>query len=118
METKQNPYQSSARNTSCGNRITQSPGRRNGLAGLHKTSICYALTGLVAFVIPSTVYAYVGPGAGITAIGSVLALLAGILFAIIGFVWYPLKRLFRSISKKSEGNIAGTPDKQDTKENS
>ena len=51
---------------------------------------------LAAFFAPATAFAYVGPGAGITAIGSVLALLLGILLAIVGFLWYPLKRFMRS----------------------
>ena len=38
-------------------------------------------------------HAYIGPGAGISAIGSLLALGAAVLLAIVGFVWYPLKRL-------------------------
>ncbi len=46
--------------------------------------------------VSTEVAAYVGPGAGITAIGSILALLGGILLAVIGFAWYPLKRFFRS----------------------
>ena len=41
-------------------------------------------------------YAYIGPGAGLTAIGTVLALGAAILLAIVGFVWYPVKRLRQS----------------------
>lgn len=39
------------------------------------------------------VYAYVGPGAGLSAIGSLLALGLALLAAFIGFIWYPLKRL-------------------------
>ena len=39
-------------------------------------------------------YAYVGPGTGLSALGSFLALVAGVIIAILGFVWYPLKRLF------------------------
>jgi hypothetical protein len=39
--------------------------------------------------------AYVGPGAGLTAIGSALALVAAIFLAIVGFVWYPIKRLIK-----------------------
>lgn len=38
--------------------------------------------------------AYVGPGAGITAIGTVFALIGAAVLAIVGFVWYPIKRLF------------------------
>ena len=41
-------------------------------------------------------YAYIGPGAGLTAIGTVLALGAAIILAIVGFVWYPVKRLRQS----------------------
>lgn len=39
--------------------------------------------------------AYVGPGAGLTAIGTVLALIGAVLLGIFGFVWYPIKRLLR-----------------------
>lgn len=50
---------------------------------------------LMGFWSPFEASAYIGPGAGISAIGSLLALLAAILFAVIGFVWYPIKRLWR-----------------------
>jgi hypothetical protein len=40
-------------------------------------------------------WAYIGPGAGLSAIGSLLALLAAIFLAIFGFVWYPIKRLLK-----------------------
>ncbi len=43
----------------------------------------------------SPALAYVGPGAGLTAIGTVLALVAALLLAIVGFVWYPIRRLRR-----------------------
>jgi len=36
--------------------------------------------------------AYIGPGAGITVIGSALALLGAIVLLIVGFAWYPIKR--------------------------
>ena len=41
--------------------------------------------------------AYVGPGAGLTAIGSLLALLSAVVLGIIGFLWYPVKRLMRRL---------------------
>jgi hypothetical protein len=50
---------------------------------------------------PSVAHAYVGPGAGLTAIGTVLALMAAVLFAIVGFVWYPVKRLLKRQSVKA-----------------
>lgn len=58
---------------------------------------------IVALVLlmPSLAHAYIGPGAGITAIGSLLALVGAVLLAVIGFVWYPIKRLRRSRAKKA-----------------
>lgn len=50
--------------------------------------------------------AYVGPGAGLSAIGVLLALIGAIALAIVGFVWYPLKRLFR----KAVPGKSGTDD--------
>ena len=37
--------------------------------------------------------AYMGPGAGLAFIGSLLALIAAIAVGAMGLVWYPLKRL-------------------------
>ena len=47
---------------------------------------------------PEPVAGYVGPGAGLTVIGAAVALVAGIVFSIFGFVWYPVKRLLRRSS--------------------
>ena len=46
-------------------------------------------------LIPDPAAAYIGPGAGLTAIGTVLALVGAIILAIFGFVWYPIKRYMR-----------------------
>jgi hypothetical protein len=50
----------------------------------------------VTLFSPSVALAYVGPGAGISAIGSVIALVGALLMAIIGFVWYPVKKMLRA----------------------
>ena len=50
----------------------------------------------------TTAIAYVGPGAGLSAIGSVLALLGAALLLIVGFVWYPVKRMLRKKKNKAE----------------
>jgi hypothetical protein len=42
---------------------------------------------------PEPAWAYIGPGAGISMIGTVLALLGAIVLAITGLLWYPIKRL-------------------------
>lgn len=65
------------------------------------------VTGVGAMVLagvggaPTAAVAYVGPGAGLTAIGSALALVGGILLAVVGFVWYPVKRLRARLRRKA-----------------
>ena len=49
--------------------------------------------GLLALSDPAL--AYMGPGAGLTMIGSLVALVSAILVGIFGFIWYPLKRLLK-----------------------
>ena len=46
-------------------------------------------------VLPHDAFAYIGPGTGLSALGTLLALIASAAFAVIGFVWYPLKRICR-----------------------
>ncbi|MEM7268686.1 MAG: hypothetical protein AAF401_05475 [Pseudomonadota bacterium] len=60
---------------------------------------------LIAVAVPTLAMAYVGPGAGISAIGSLIALIAAVLLAIVGFLWFPLKRMLRKRSNKpAEGS--------------
>ena len=49
------------------------------------------LGALVSLAGPSLAHAYIGPGAGLSAIGSLLALIAAVFVAIFGFLWYPIK---------------------------
>ena len=56
---------------------------------------------LVLALSPDMVAAYIGPGAGISAFGSLLALAAALFLAIVGFLWYPLKRLLKYRSTAS-----------------
>jgi len=58
-----------------------------------------AASGLLA--APQAAEAYIGPGAGITAIGTVVAFIGAIVFAILGFVCYPIKRLLGAARQKS-----------------
>lgn len=60
-----------------------------------------ALLTCLLLILPQAAFAYVGPGAGITAIGAVLALIGGLILAVFGFVWYPIKRLFRAKGKST-----------------
>jgi hypothetical protein len=46
-------------------------------------------------LLPGAAAAYVGPGAGLSAIGTLVALVGAVFLAIVGFIWYPIKRLLR-----------------------
>lgn len=60
---------------------------------------------IIVICLPQTAFAYIGPGTGLSAIGSILAVLAGIVVAFLGFLWYPIKRLFgKTKSKEPDQN--------------
>lgn len=65
---------------------------------------------LVLIAAPGFAQAYVGPGAGLSAIGAALALIGAVIFAILGFVWYPVKRLMRG--RKAKAAAEETPVKK------
>jgi hypothetical protein len=54
-----------------------------------------SLLGLAALAVPAPAFAYMGAGAGLSAIGSVLSFLGGFLLMAVGLVWYPLKRMLK-----------------------
>lgn len=68
-------------------RPTKYPIRRNATA---------LALGIGIGILPVAANAYVGPGAGLTAIGTMVALLAALILALVGFVWYPIKRFMRA----------------------
>ena len=51
---------------------------------------------LVVAAGPEAVHAYGGPGSVISGIGAFLAAVAALLAALFGFIWFPLKRLYKS----------------------
>ncbi|MDP0930301.1 hypothetical protein Q0601_24280 [Paracoccus onubensis] len=63
----------------------------------------FALVLLFATLNAAPALAYVGPGAGLTAIGTMIAVIAVVILALVGFVWYPLKRLLRKKPTSEEG---------------
>ena len=68
-----------------------------------------ATTAIAVLTVALPVAAYVGPGAGLSALGSLLALLAAVVVAIAGFLWYPIKRLLgkrRATEKQADSNPA------------
>ena len=48
---------------------------------------------------PTFALAYVGPGLGLGAIGSALSLVGAVFLGILGFLWYPIKRLLKVFRK-------------------
>ncbi|GAA4752888.1 hypothetical protein GCM10023264_19930 [Sphingomonas daechungensis] len=48
---------------------------------------------LMCLALADPAYAYMGPGAGLAFIGSLVALIAALGIGALGLIWYPLKRL-------------------------
>lgn len=44
-------------------------------------------------------YAYIGPGAGLGMIGSVIAIIIAVLIVVIGLIIYPIRRVMRHRSR-------------------
>ena len=74
------------------------------------------VTAILLFAIPFGTEAYIGPGAGISAIGTVIALVGAILLAIVGFVWYPVKRLLKK--RKTASTDTSAQQEQSTEQDS
>lgn len=50
---------------------------------------------LATLLANSSAHAYIGPGAGLSVIGSALALIGALVLMIVGFFWYPIKRIMK-----------------------
>ena len=58
--------------------------------------MCLAfLTILISALLIENAHAYIGPGLGLGAIGAFIGLVVAVFLAIVGVIWYPLKRLLR-----------------------
>ncbi len=55
---------------------------------------------LIGVVSPNSALAYIGPGAGLSVIGTVVAVIGAFLLLIVGFIWYPIKRVLRGHKEK------------------
>jgi hypothetical protein len=68
-----------------------------------------SVTGLIALLaLAEPAAAYIGPGSGLMAVGVFLAVVAAVLVAIAGFLWYPLKRLWRRARGRGDGDEQAT----------
>lgn len=62
--------------------------------------------GLSLILLPETAAAYIGPGAGLGAIGTLIALVGAVFLAVVGLVWYPVKRMLKKKKPGSESKPA------------
>lgn len=60
-----------------------------------------ACVAMVAFG-ESPAHAYMGAGAGLSAIGSMISFLGVLFLMVFGFVWFPLKRAIKKMSGKGD----------------
>lgn len=51
----------------------------------------FILSSLLAVTTPAV--AYVGPGSGLSVVGTIIALIGAVFMMIVGFFWYPIKRM-------------------------
>src|SRR5262249_8747335 len=73
---------------------------RKGLDVYVVMALAFPLIVIALLVGHETVaQAYIGPGAGISVIGTAVAFVGSVIFTVIGFIWYPLKRLFLALKK-------------------
>jgi hypothetical protein len=57
----------------------------------------------ISALLINNAHAYVGPGLGLGAIGAFVGLIVSVFLAIVGIIWYPLKRILRkNKNKKTE----------------
>lgn len=71
------------------------------------SSLRRAFLVLVLLLASAPAHAYVGPGSGVSALGAIFALVAGVFVSILGFVWYPVKRLLKKRKRTDENKPAG-----------
>ena len=66
------------------------------------TTTAFVAAMILAAVMPTTAAAYVGPGAGLTFIASLLAVGAAVLIMIGGLVAFPIRLMMKAARKRRE----------------
>ena len=61
----------------------------------HDTKVATAVAATILLTSASPAFAYIGPGSGLIAVAAFVAVIAAVVVAVFGFLWYPLKRLLR-----------------------
>ena len=71
---------------------------------------------LITATFAAPAHAYIGPGAGLSIAGSIVAVLGAILFGIVGFIWYPIRRLMRRRKAKRALEVRSSADERSATE--
>jgi hypothetical protein len=74
--------------------------RRGERPRIPRTLISSLVVAACCAAAPAPADAYIGPGAGISVIGTAVAFVGAVVFALVGFVWYPLKRLLALVRER------------------
>jgi hypothetical protein len=64
--------------------------------------LVFCVVAIMSASVAAPAHAYIGPGAGLSAVGTALALLAACFLAVVGFVWYPIKRFMRGAKARAD----------------
>lgn len=65
------------------------------------------LAAVCAIMVPGTALAYVGPGAGLGMIGSLIAVVGAVLVAVLGLIILP----FRMLKKRRKAKVYGSQER-------
>jgi hypothetical protein len=65
--------------------------------------------GILLFCLMTPAMAYVGPGLGLGAIGTFFGAIFAVFLAIVGLIWYPVKRLFNKKFRSGNNEVSEKP---------
>lgn len=67
------------------------------------------LFALVLITFSGSAFAYIGPGAGVSFLGSVWAVLVGIVLAVAAILIWPIRYMFRRIRRRLDRSTDSAP---------
>jgi Flp pilus assembly protein TadB len=86
-------------------RTKSRPTRSDGRSG----TILALVAGMAVAGLPHAAAAYVGPGAGLTMLGALWAVIAAVLFALAGLVIWPIRAMRRRRQQLASAKAATAP---------
>jgi hypothetical protein len=67
------------------------------------------LFALMLIGFSQSAFAYIGPGAGVSFLGSVWAVLLGIVLAVAAVLIWPIRYMIRRMRRRVDGNAGSAP---------